>query len=525
MMNPSRFLICAPLFLAAGCASPDDVGNAWVIGIVDEDGDGWFAEDDCDDHAAAANPGSVEICGDALDNDCDGEMGVCGMDWLIDLSEAHGTMVGEKAGSHAGWSVAGLGDVNGDGFDDVAVGSWQDDTGGEYAGAVSIFYGPVLGAINLNRADAKLVGAHPGDHAGWAVSAAGDINRDGFADILVGGYGAGVGAGAAWIVFGPVDGQRSLADADVRILGDQPYDYAGISVAGAGDLNSDGYPDIAIGAYGVDSPQYADVGAVYIFHGPLMGVRSVNSADATLLGSGPSDWFGYTVAAAGDATGDGRADLLVGAPGETRDGPDTGAAYVFRGDMGAMMTAGGAHARLRGIDTNDRAGASVAAGDLNGDGISDVVVGAWGSDVGSADAGAAFILYGPVSGLISLETADATIAGASPGDAFGFAVDVAEDINGDGLADVLLGALQNDAGGPDSGSAYVFYGPVAGKGSASQADVTLVGEVYADRAGGSVASGGDTDGDGYGDLLIGAHGNDSGGSDSGAAYLVCGQGY
>ncbi|MCP4869753.1 MAG: hypothetical protein GY898_13660 [Proteobacteria bacterium] len=527
MINPFRFLICAPLFLAVGCASPDNVGDAWMAGTVDLDGDGWFAEEDCDDLEAAANPGAVEVCGDAIDNDCDGEMGVCGMDWLIDLSDAHGTMVGERSGNHAGWSVAGIGDVNGDGFDDVAVGSWQDDTGGEYAGSVSIFHGPVLGSINLNRADAKLVGAHPGDHAGWAVSAAGDINRDGYADVIVGGYGAGEGAGAAWIVFGPIEGEQSLADADVHILGDGPYDYLGISVTGAGDLNHDGYPDIAVGAYGVDTPQYTDVGAVYVFHGPLMGVRSVSSADTTILGASGDDWFGYTVEAAGDATGDGHDDLLVGAPGVTRGGPDTGAAYLFRGDMSAVMTANGAHARLRGIDPNDRAGASVAAGDINGDAIADLVVGAWGSDVGYADAGAAFIVYGPVDGNVDLEHADATVAGDSAGDAFGFAVTVAEDINGDGLGDIIVGALQNDAGGPDSGSAYVIYGPVevGVKNSAAEADVTLVGEVYNDRAGASVASAGDTDGDGYGDLLIGAHGNDSGGTDSGAAYLICGQGF
>jgi len=496
-----------------------------MAGTIDADGDGWTTEVDCDDHAAGANPGTPEICGDALDNDCDGEMGVCGMDGLIDLSDADGTMVGERSGNHAGWSVAGVGDVNGDGFDDIAVGSWQDDQGGEYAGAVSIFLGPVEGSINLNRADAKLVGAHPGDYAGWAVAGAGDINRDGFDDVLVGGYGADIGAGSAWIVFGPIEGEQSLADADARILGGQPYDYAGISVAGAGDLNGDGYPDIAIGAYGVDNVQYADVGAVYVFHGPLLGVRSVESADAKLLGGGPSDWFGYTVAGAGDATGDGRDDLLVGAPGVTRDGPDAGAVYLFRGQMSTTMTAIGAHARLRGVTANDRAGASVAAGDLNGDAISDVVVGAWGSDDGFADGGAAFIVYGPVQGDLDLAAADVTVAGASPGDAFGFAVTVAEDINGDGLADVIVGALQNDGGGPDSGAAYILYGPVDGKASAAEADVTLVGEVYNDRAGSSVASAGDTDADGYGDLLVGAHGNDSGGSDSGAAYLIRGQGF
>jgi hypothetical protein len=243
------------------------------------------------------------------------------------------------------------------------------------------------------------------------------------------------------------------------------------------------------------------------------------------VGAGIDDWFGYSLAAAGDATGDGRDDLLVGAPGVTRGGPDTGAAYLFRGQMAGSMTAAGAHAILRGVFTNDWAGASLGAGDLDGDGISDLAIGAWGSDSSADGGGAVFVVYGPVNHDVNLENAPTIITGAEVGDAFGFSTAIVADINGDGLADLLVGAVGQDGGGPDSGAAYLFYGPVDREGSADDAAVRLIGEVYDDRAGSSVTSAGDTDGDGYGDLLIGAPGHDRGGTDSGTAYIICGRGY
>ena len=523
-----RTKIVLPFFLlvlAAGCVGEGRIGPVTLDGVTDADGDGWMDFEDCDDAEPAANPGRIEICNDGVDNDCDGEMGVCAMDWLIDLSEAHGVLVGEDDDTHAGWSVAGVGDVNGDGFDDVAVGSWQDDEGGAYAGAVYVVHGPITGSINGLLADAKLVGAEAGDHAGWSVAGAGDVNRDGYADLVVGGYGSEGGSGKAWIVHGPVSGTVSLDDADAVLHGAAEYDYFGIAVVGAGDLDGDGYPDVAVGAYGVDTPQYLDAGAVYVFHGPLLGHRSAEMADATLLGAGNGDWFGSSLAAAADATGDGRPDLVVGAPGVVRAGPDTGAVYVFRGEMGSMMTAAGAYARVRGILENDRAGSAVGAGDLDGDGITDLAVGAWGSDAGAADGGAAFVMYGPLEGSRDLENADATFAADRPGDALGFSVAVARDVNGDGRDDLVVGSVDDDSGGPDSGAAWILYGPVEGELGPDDADVKLVGEVWDDHAGASVAGLGDVDGDGFGDVVIGAHGNNRGGSDSGAAYVVCGQGF
>ena len=527
-LAPARhvLVLCATLLVLACEAG----GPASIIlnGTADEDADGWMASRDCDDLEPKANPGRHEVCMDGIDNDCDQTHNGCGLDPVIDLSGAHARLVGEGPGDHAGWSVASGGDIDGDGFDDVLVGAYEDAEGGDFAGAVFVFYGPLLGSINLNLADAKLVGEEPYDHAGWSMASAGDLNRDGFDDILVGAYGAdtaGVSAGAVYVVLGPVEGTIDLSEADGRLDGANPYDYLGISVAGVGDVNGDGYADVALGAYGFDT-ENDDAGAVFVFRGPLLGIRSVTTADATLLGGGYGDWFGWSVAAAGDVNGDGLADVVVGAPGvPSADGPDSGAAYLYLGPLTGIRTAAGATATFRATRGNDRAGGSVSAGDLDGDGHSDLVIGGWGADEDFQDAGAVWVFYGPVDGNHPLDSADAIISGEKDGDNAGIAVAVVGDVNSDDRADLLVGAVNDDSGGPASGAAWLLYGPLEGEVSLAQADVKLIGEVWDDRAGGSVAGAGDTDGDGFDDILVGAHGNDSGGANAGAAYLVCGRGW
>ena len=181
------FVLCA-LFALAACES-EGPGSISLDGSADEDGDGWTAARDCDDLEPRANPGRSEVCMDGIDNDCDQSHNGCELDRMIDLSHADARLVGEGDGDHSGWSVAAGGDIDGDGFDDILVGAYEDDQGGDFAGAVFVFYGPVTGSINLNLADAKLVGEEAFDHAGWSVASAGDLNRDGHDDILVGAYG------------------------------------------------------------------------------------------------------------------------------------------------------------------------------------------------------------------------------------------------------------------------------------------------------------------------------------------------
>jgi hypothetical protein len=514
-----------PLFFAAivlgACSSSDPGPGAWID--ADADGDGWTAAQDCDDADAAVHPGADEVCGNGRDDDCDGGENQCLLSGPVDLSVA-ARVVGDSAGDHAGWSVAGAGDLDGDGFDDLIMGSYDDDEAGAFAGAVWIFYGPIDGKLDPDEADAKLLGEAPGDHAGYSVAGAGDVNGDGFDDVLVGAHGSGAslpGAGSAYIVYGPVHGRHSLGVADVRVRGAAAYDYLGMAVAGVGDVTGDGRDDVLLGAYGHDAGGL-DAGAAWVVPGGTVGDVSV-AVGHRLLGAGEGAWAGASVAAGGDLNGDGARDVLVGAVGASRGGPDAGAVLVFHGPITGDRGAGSADAAVLGAWAYDRAGAAMSApGDLTGDGVPDLVVGAWGYDGAGEESGAAWVIAGPVVGVRDLRTEPLRFDGASDGDRVGIAV-AGGDLDGDGIADLVLGALHPEDA--TRGAVHVLYGPVLAACPARDSDVRFDGEAAGDLAGFALARAGDTDGDGLDDLFIGAHGSDAGGPGAGAAYLVRGVGW
>ena len=165
----------------------------------------------------------------------------------------------------------------------------------------------------------------------------------------------------------------------------------------------------------------------------------------------------------------------------------------------------------------DNFGISVSgAGDVNGDGFADVIVGAYLNDAGGGNAGRAYVYYG---GPAADAVADLTLTGEAAGDEFGISVSGARDVNGDGFADVIVGANLNDAGGGEAGRAYVYYG---GPGADAVADLTLTGEAAGDQFGYSVSGAGDVRGDGFADVIVGASLNDAGGLFAGRAYVYYG---
>jgi hypothetical protein len=271
------------------------------------------------------------------------------------------------------------------------------------------------------------------------------------------------------------------------------------------DVNGDGFDDVVVGSgsdVGGDN-----AGAAYLFLGGA-GSRLDAVADAIIRGAA-SDKLGSALAMAGDVNGDGYGDLVVAAAG-------AGRAQLFFGSSGAFdTTADGTLSPTPSGETLSVAG----AGDVNGDGFADVVVGATFIGSSNPDPGHAYLYLGQ-AGTTFDATADATLTGAAAGDRYGYSVASAGDVNGDGFADIVVGADFDDGGGGERGRAYVYFG--AAGGLDTSADATLTGEADGDHFGAAVASAGDSNGDGFADVLIGAWGNDRGGSNAGSAYVFFG---
>ena len=259
----------------------------------------------------------------------------------------------------------------------------------------------------------------------------------------------------------------------------------------------------------------------FLVLGPVSGELTLRDADGQLVGEDEQDGAGRALDCAGDVDGDGLNDLIVGAPGRAQGGTNAGAAYLVLGPVSGDLDLSSADARMVGEAADDAAGASVAgAGDVDGDGLDDILVGAGNNDTAGSDAGAAYLLSGSTRGFLSLAEAQARLTGEAAFDRAGTAVAGAGDADGDGLDDILVGAQVHDGYGTDSGAAYLVLGPVEGEITLGAADVTLIGAQASDHAGSAVSSAGDVDGDGVDDLLVGAPGDSQYGTGRGAAYLI-----
>ena len=382
-------------------------------------------------------------------------------------------MTGEAAGNSFGLSVSSSGDVNGDGYSDVIVGAhgYLSNRGRAY-----IFYG---GLTMNNIADVTMTGEAPGNYFGYSVSSAGDVNGDGYSDVIIGAYQFNTNRGRAYIYFGGLSMNNT---ADVTLNGEASNNYFGYSVSSAGDVNGDGYSDAMVGAWGYSS----DIGRAYIYYG---GSSVNNIADVTMTSEITNNYFGLSVSNAGDVNGDGYSDVIVGASGNS---VSLGRAYIYLG--GSSMN-NIKDVTLTGEATGNYFGYSVSsAGDVNGDSYDDVIVGAWGY---SANTGRAYIYFGS---LTMNNIADVTITGESTNNTLGRCVSEAGDLNDDGYSDVIVGAAGFSA---NSGKVYIYYGSLSMN---NVADVTMTGEATNNFFGYTTAAAGDVNGDGYPDVIVGAYG-------------------
>ena len=378
------------------------------------------------------------------------------------------------AAAPIGGTMANVGDVNGDTFEDMVFGSSGATSG---AGVVHVLHGTATGLPTSYSA--SLVSPVASGGFGALVAAAGDVNGDGKSDAL---FVASSATGDHVFVY--QGSATSLAGGTHQELGAPTAMRLGYSVAFAGDLNGDTYDDAIVGAPGFGSSR----GEALIYHGTTLGLAT--TANTVLLGDNVGDFYGGAVSGAGDVNHDGYADVAVGAPSY---GAGNGRVYVYLGSATGLVTA--AATTLDGPSGAGGFGTSLDdAGDVNGDTRSDLLVGA---PLRSSGAGAAYLFLGSGSGVDA--TAAWSLAGSVTGQGLGTKVATAGDVNHDTFADVIVGAP-----GPAStaGSALVFYG--SGAGLSSSADVTLTGEGVGDSFGATVAGLGDTNGDTYGEVAVGA---------------------
>ncbi len=418
---------------------------------------------------------------------------------------------GEATTDWFGYSVAGAGDVNGDGYDDVIVGAYGNDDAGDAAGEVYVFHGSAVGLSS--SPDWSDQGEASGDNYGKMLSSAGDITGDGYDDIIVGAPSKNNNAGKAYVYFGSASGLYSTPGWSEE--GEASGDYFGSSVSSAADINGDGYGDVVIGAYGNDDGGNS-AGEAYVYFGTSVGISS--TPGWSYQGESASDSFGFSVCGAGDVNGDGYADVMVGALlNDDGPGDNAGKAYVFHGSSSGVASSP-AWSDLGEAD-NDRYGLVAAAGDVDGDGYDDVMAGAYYNDDIVDNSGKAYFYLGTSSGLLAEPSWSGR--GESSDDYFSHSLAGAGDVNGDGYADIIIGAEGSDLEATNAGVAYLFsYGSTATL-SAWPA-WSDQGEADGDNFGTSVATAGDVNGDGYDDVIVGAWDNNGGGSSAGEAYVYHG---
>jgi hypothetical protein len=560
--------------------------------------------------------------------------------------------VGIQGDDQAGFSVASAGDIDGDGLAEVLVGAYRADGGGGNSGEVYLIAGADLAAADAADGTAdgvidlgfysdpdfdtasgssyRLIGTEGSDYAGEGVSGAGDVDGDGIADLIVGAAWAGGGgswSGEAYLISGAdlaaadaADGAADgvidldfITDADFdrsdagsyQFLGTDSWNFAGRSVAIAGDVDGDGLDDVIVGAAwagGRYGEAYlvsgADLAAADAADGTADGVIDLDfitdpdfdrsgSSSYQFIGTEASDYAGSATASAGDVDGDGLADLIISAAYADGGGSASGEVYLISGaDLAAADAAdgtadgvidldfitdpdfdrsGSSSYQFIGTEASDYAGSATAsAGDVDGDGLADLIIGVSAADGGGMSSGEAYLISGAdlaaadaadgaADGVIDLDfitdpdfdragSSSYQFIGTEASDGAGASVASAGDVDGDGLADLIVGAAWADGGGNNSGEVYLISGAdlAAADAADGAADGVIdldfitdpdfdrtdagsyqfVGAESGDQVGWSVSSAGDVDGDGRADLLVGAPTADGGGSTSGEASLI-----
>ncbi len=557
MPRPSRLALALIVLLLAGCPPDEDL-----------DGDGHVAPADCDDGDPAVHPDASEVCDNGLDDNCDGAAPECRQTGTVTLATGELGVLGASASSLLGSSLANVGDLDGDGFQDVLAGAPGDDTAAEDAGAAWLLFGSGAG-FDPDRS-LLLSGAASGDRAGVAVGGGLDLTGDGIADLLVGAPavaprdaafiddGTGLAAGAIYIVPGPFGtgpddggvghGARSLgADENLVVSGvsetdclGRAFDAADADGDGVGDLLA---PAVCAGSRHIVHPHgnldmlVDGPGQVAVLDGPFTG--DVSRAAGRATWSGDEDWdrFGSTVAWARDYDGDGVRDVAIGAPdyfgAEWINLAARGRVLLFSGSgQGALGTdeaLAAASGGCCGSERHEAVGSALVSADLDGDGVADLLAGAPRLDDFGVQGGA-FALSGDLSGDLDALT-DGTWVAGPPQEAqlptrAGAALAAGFDLDCDGALDLALGAPDDATAGARGGGVRVHYGAVQGfvtLGDDPERSLHIVSTLDNEQLGAAVIAA-DVNGDGCGDLVLGAPEARESAPQAGAVRLLLGTG-
>ncbi len=473
------------------------------------------------------------------------------------LNGANGFELDGVAGDSSGKSVSTAGDINNDGIIDMIIGGYygSSNVNPTNAGRTYIVFGKASGWTSpislstINGTNGFVLNGVANETSGASVSTAGDVNNDGIADIIIGAqdpnsidttYSITSGIGRAYVVFGKANGWTSPISLST-INGTNGFvlngEQSGSTVSAAGDVNNDGIDDIIIGATG-DNRFLNGTGKTYVVFGKASGwispisLSTLNGANGFALeGESPFDRSGRSVRAAGDVNNDGISDIIIGAHEINGAAGKTyvvfGKASGWTSPISLSMLNGANGFTLTGEFANDQSGYSVStAGDINNDGISDIIIGA---PRAIDHAGKTYVLFGKAStwsSPISLGTLDGTngfILEGLGSEKSGYSVSTAGDVNNDGIDDIIIGAIEASC---SAGKVYVVFGKASGWVSPIPLSTLngangfeLDGVSVDDVSGYFVNTAGDVNNDGVNDIIIGALGANT---LAGKTYVVFG---
>lgn len=407
----------------------------------------------------------------------------------------------DQANAQFGYSLAPAGDIDADGFSDFIVGAryYTNGPGQEGEGAAFIYRGSSIGQV---IGPVVIEGNQYNAAMGNKVSSAGDVNGDGYSDVLISAYLLDMNVfsekdnGMVYLYLGSSTG-ISAQQAVARVFYGQDNGHMGSSIACAGDVNGDGYSDILLGEEYYDNGQFNE-GGVLVYQGSKDGI--VGDPISTMESNQGDGWFGTAVSSAGDVNGDGYSDIVIGCYTYDNGQKDEGHVFIYHGGADGVGTKDAL--TVSNNKSNAQMGMSVAsAGDVNGDGYDDVIVGAPFYDLGEAAEGVAFVYNGSISGLIT--NSYSILQKNQANSYFGGSVAGAGDVNGDGFDDVLVGAKDYTDGLINEGSVFIYFGSGTGIDPGGVPQVLQRDVANADF-GFVVAGAGDINRDGYADIAIGA---------------------